>query len=141
MADLDTIEPDFLEVTLTSHPTVVVRPITVGQLPRFLKAIKPIIDSLAKEGTSLSDLQEGELEVDMLALYVEHGERLNDAIAISTGLPPKVVEALGLDEGILLAKAVWEVNADFFARRVLPLIAQGQPPQANGLGPTPSPSS
>lgn len=141
MADLDTIEPDFFEVTLASHPTVVVRPITVGQLPRFLRVIKPIVDSLAQGGTSLEDLQGGEIEVDMLALYVEHGERLNEAIAISTGLPLKVVETLGLDEGIQLAKAVWEVNADFFARRVLPLIAQAQPPQASGPGPTPSPSS
>jgi hypothetical protein len=138
VSDLDTIDPGFVEVALTGRAAVQIRPITVGQLPRFLRVVKPLVGAVAGGGSPLSTSGHGPdtLEVNLLDLYVEHGERLNEAVSVATGLPQDEIDALPVDDALRLAMAVWEVNRDFFGQRVAPLLAQMMR-QGIGSGPTP----
>ena len=86
-------------------------PIKVGDLPAFARAVQPLAASLSASP-------------DWLALLAEHGEAAIAAIAIATRRPVEWVAGLDLDEAVRLAEAVFEVNADFFIRRLLPSVTQ-----------------
>ena len=86
-------------------------PLKVGEVPAFARAVQPIAASLSASP-------------DWLALLAEHGEAVIAAIAIATRRPVDWVAGLDLDEAVSLAEAVFEVNADFFIRRLLPSVTQ-----------------
>lgn len=85
-------------------------PIKVGELPAFSRAIQSVV-------AGLSDSQP-----DWILLISEHGDAVIDAVAIATRRPREWVAGLDLDDAVSLADAVFEVNADFFIRRLLPSI-------------------
>lgn len=134
MDDVEVLDPGTRLVALTGRPGVRLGPITAGQLPRFLRAVRPILVAISAKG----ELTEVSAEVQMLDLYVDHGENINAAIAVATGLPLTEIEALPLDDALRLAVAVWEVNQDFFGQRVIPLL--GPLMNLRGDGRTPQPS-
>ena len=86
-------------------------PLKVGELPAFARAVQPVVDSL-----SVSN--------DWMALLAKHGEAVIAAVAIASRRPAAWVAGLELDEAVRLADAVFEVNADFFIRRLLPVITE-----------------
>lgn len=126
----EVIAPTGQDVTLAGGRVVAVKPVTLGQLPRFVKAIRPAFGALvalAPDSSSLGDGggQGAGMDVDagaLLDLYVDHGPALNSALCIVTDLTQAEVDALNLEEASLLVTALWEVNQDFFARRVMPLL-------------------
>ena len=129
MNDLDTLVPQGIELVVDGEP-LVIKPLKVGQLPGFLRAISPVMQQISST------------EVDWLALFGERGDDLLSAIAIAVGKPRAWVDELAADEAILLAAKVIEVNADFFTRTVMPrldgVLAAGlKVPPAKG-GSTPS---
>lgn len=133
--DVDILDPAARDVPLTGRVSVRLRPITVGQLPKFLRVIRPIVGQIAALGQT--ELGGGSAEIQLLDLYVDHGEAVNEAVAIASGLPLEEIEALPLDDMLRLAVAVWEVNQDFFSQRVIPVLGpMVRAPQA-GVGPTP----
>lgn len=87
-------------------------PIRVGELPALSRAIQPIV-------SSLSDPQP-----DWIALISEHGDAVIDAVVIAARRPREWVANLDLDDAVRLASAVFEVNADFFIRRLLPSMTE-----------------
>lgn len=89
-----------------------ITPIRVGELPAFARAIQPIVSGLSDS------------RPDWIALISEHGDAVIDAIAIATRRPREWVAGLDLDDAMRLASAVFEVNADFFIRRLLPSVAE-----------------
>ena len=109
MSDLDTLFPAPVEVVIRGE-SLALAPLKVGQLPAFLRAIAPAMQSLAGES------------IDWLALFGAHGEDLLSAIAIAVGKPRAWVDDLAADEALLLAAKVIEVNADFFTRTVIPKL-------------------
>jgi hypothetical protein len=109
MSDLDTLFPPPVEVVIRGE-TLALSPLKVGQLPAFLRAISPAIQSLTGDA------------IDWLALFGAHGEDLLSAIAIAVGKPQAWVDDLAADEALVLAAKVIEVNADFFTRTVLPRL-------------------
>lgn len=150
----EVIAPTGHDVTLAGGRTITVKPVTVGQLPRFVKAIRPAFGALVAlapvtsssgstggqgsgipgaggaaidayvDSVTLPELGDA-TGVDagaLLDLYVEHGPSLNSALCIVTDLTQVEVDALNLEEAFLLVTALWEVNQDFFARRVMPLL-------------------
>lgn len=135
MTELDTLVPAGLELVI-GNEALTIKPLKVGQLPAFLRAISPVMQELTAA------------EIDWLALMGERGDDLLAAIAIAVGKPRAWVDELAADEAILLAAKVIEVNADFFTRTVLPrfdglfgTLTQplGQPPGAKAAaGSTPS---
>jgi hypothetical protein len=85
-----------------------IQPIKVRDLPRFLKAIEPIA----------ADLATG----DLAGALMRHAEAVIEATAIGAGVERAWLEEQTPDVLAELATKVLEVNADFFVRRVLPVI-------------------
>lgn len=135
----DVIAPAGQDVSLADGTTITVRPITVGQLPRFVKAVRPAFGALVAlapadsspgagggQGADPADAaaeEAGGLDIEgMLDVYAEHGEVLTEALCIVTGEPRDRIEALGLDDALQLLRALWEVNRDFFVHRLVPML-------------------
>jgi len=109
MSDEELMQFDVPEMMVEAGgETVTVRPLTIGQLPAFMRALKGVQFQVGEEGT------------DVIGLIADHGEAIAEAVAVATGLSVDQVAALAPDDFIGLAEAVVEINADFFARRVLP---------------------
>lgn len=129
MNDLDTLVPQGIELVIDGEP-LVIKPLKVGQLPGFLRAISPVMQQISST------------EIDWLALFGERGDDLLSAIAIAVGKPRAWVDELAADEAILLAAKVIEVNADFFTRTVMPrldgVLAESLKVPATTAGSTPS---
>jgi len=87
---------------------IVVTPIKVRDLPRFLKAIEPIAAELAAG--------------DIAGALMRHADAVIEATAIGAGVDRAWLEDQTPDVLAELAAKVLEVNADFFVRRVLPVI-------------------
>ena len=115
MSDLETLIPQAVELVIDGEP-LAIKPLKVGQMPAFLRAITPVMQQIGGDG------------IDWLALFGERGDDLLTAVSIAVGKPRAWVDTLDADQAILLAAKVLEVNADFFTRTVMPrldgLIAQ-----------------
>jgi len=85
-------------------------PVKVKDLPAFLAAIEPIAQELARG--------------DILAALARHADRVIEATAIGAGVDRAWLEDQTSDVLVDLAAQVLEVNADFFARAVLPRLTQ-----------------
>ena len=109
MSDLDKLVPQAVEISLAGE-IVAIKPLKIGQMPAFLRAITPVMQQLGGNG------------IDWLALFGEHGDDLLTAVSIAIGKPRTWVDALDADEAILVAAKVIEVNADFFTRTVMPRL-------------------
>jgi len=100
--------PVFVEI---AGERIDLTPVKVGEVPAFARAVQPIAASLSASP-------------DWLALLADHGEAVIEAIAIASRRPVDWVAGLDLDEAVQLAESVFEVNADFFIRRLLPRVTQ-----------------
>ena len=109
MSDLDKLVPQAVEISLAGE-IVAIKPLKIGQMPAFLRAITPVMQQIGGNG------------IDWLALFGEHGDDLLTAVSIAIGKPRAWVDALDADEAILVAAKVIEVNADFFTRTVMPRL-------------------
>ncbi len=127
MNDLEKLIPIAVELTVGGE-TLAIKPLKVGQMPAFLRAISPVMQHLTRA------------EIDWLTLFGEQGDDLLAAIAIAVAKPRQWVDDLAADEAILLAAKVIEVNADFFTRTVLPKL-DGLFTRAKGLAPETAPAS
>ncbi|MGC9185360.1 MAG: hypothetical protein ACP5GC_07930 [Thiomonas sp.] len=99
-------------VTLPSGHSLTLEPVRLGQLPAFLRAVQPFAQQLASG------------QFDVIAALSEHGEKLQAALQIASNQPREWVQALDLDDAVVLAAAVIEVNAGFLTTRLLPAIEQ-----------------
>lgn len=122
MTELETLIPQPVEIEAGGEKLTLM-PLTIGQLTRVMKALKP----------ALADIQ-GEINITMLA--AGHGETLLAAVSAATGKPVEWIDNLPPDEFIRLAGKLLEVNAGFFTRRVLPEItaAAEKIGKASGVG-------
>ena len=109
MSDLETLIPPGVELVIGGE-ALTIKPLKVGQMPAFLRAISPAIQELTSP------------EIDWLRLFGERGDDLLSAIAIAVGRPRTWLDELAADDAILLAAKVIEVNADFFTRTVIPKL-------------------
>ena len=129
MSDLETLIPPGVQITVAGE-TLTLKPLKVGSLPAFLRAISPVMQSLTAPA------------IDWLALFGERGDDLLSAISIAVGKPREWVDDLAADEAILLAAKVIEVNADFFTKTVIPkldgLFVQMKPAPTPASGSMPS---
>ena len=126
-SDLDTLVP-LTQVLELAGQRLTISPLLVGELPAMLKAVRPFAEQLTGEP-------------DWLALLCDHGDALLAALALASRQPRDRVDALALDEAITLAAAVFEVNADFFVRRVAPKVGDlAQSLNGRLAGSTPSPA-
>jgi hypothetical protein len=126
-SDLDVLVPQPQVVDLAGQ-RLAISPLVLGELPAMLKAVQPFAQRLAGEP-------------DWLALLSDHGDALLTGLAIASRQPREWVDALALDDAITLAATVFEVNADFFVRRIAPKVGD-LAQRLNGClaGLTPSPA-
>jgi hypothetical protein len=124
--------------------TLRVTPLKVGQIPRFLRTVRPMFGALAGKLGSPGQAGGGvDLELDILKLVEDHGETLIDAVAIAINKPAAWVAEGEADEFAQLVKVVIEVNADFFAKKVAPHLGSlpgggDESAPSSGAGPTAS---
>lgn len=127
MDGFKTFPPEPVVVTL-SGTALELTPIRLGELPRLLAVVRP----LAEEITS---------DPDWMALLGRHGDAVLDLLAITTRRERAWINDLSLEDAVLLAAAVFEVNADFFVRRIAPKVgdlAQRLNGRLAGLTPSPA---
>lgn len=110
MDSIDTL-PIAAYVLTVAGTTVDITPLRVGELPQFLAAVQPVAEVFSEDP-------------DWLFLLAVHGRALLKAVALAARSDLVWVESLQLDDAVRLAEAVFEVNADFFVRRVAPAIQQ-----------------
>ena len=129
MSVLEALIPQAVELVIDGEP-LAIKPLKVGQIPAFLRAITPVMQQIGGDG------------IDWLALFGQQGDDLLTAVSIAVGKPRAWVDELAADEAILLAAKVIEVNADFFTRTVMPrldgVLAAGLKAPAAMGGSTPS---
>lgn len=119
------IEPVGREVQFAGQ-TVTVTPLRVGQIPAITRALK---------GLNIAG------DIDPVELIAEHGDEIIKAVAIATDINVADIQTAAADEFIELATVVFEVNADFFVRRLAPIVGQAMQRVATktgGAGLTPS---
>lgn len=109
MSDLESLIPQAVELVIDGEP-LAIKPLKVGQMPAFLRAITPVMQQIGGDG------------IDWLTLFGERGDDLLTAVSIAINKPRAWVDELAADEAILLAAKVIEVNADFFTRTVMPRL-------------------
>lgn len=120
--ELETLIPQPVEIEIGGEKLAIM-PLTIGQLTRVMKALKP----------ALADIQ-GEINLTLLA--ADHGETLLSAVSAATGKDVDWLDTLQTDDFTRLAGKLIEVNADFFTRRLLPEItaATSRIEKATGAG-------
>lgn len=131
MSDLDVIESPSVRKVDYRGESIEVRPLTIGQLPGFVRHAKPVLAGVFKDG---------ELELTpelLLDLVSEHAEALTAAAAVAIRRPVAWVADGDMSEFAELVAAVIGVNLDFFTRRLAPKTAQALQ-GLNGAGRTPS---
>ena len=105
METLEKIAPVPITIAVAGE-SLTISPIKTRELPRMLKAVKPIAAEIMAE--------------DVAGALLENADCLVEAVAIGARKPRAWVDELDLDDLVLLASAVLEVNGDFFVRAVLP---------------------
>lgn len=129
--DLDFIDPTPLERTINGK-TIQIKPLKVGKIPAFARAITPLSGALQKiEEFSPADLIE---------LLGTHGESIIKAVSIASGVTEADLNEADPAELIGLIAPIIKVNADFFRLRQTLLntvVANLAAKVAHGAGPTP----
>jgi hypothetical protein len=88
--------------------SIEIAPVKVRDLPRLLKAIEPIAQELSAG--------------DIAGALMRHADAVIEATCIGAGVERTWLEEQTPDVLAELAAKVLEVNADFFVRRVLPVV-------------------
>ena len=115
-------------VVMYSGTRLEIKPLTVGQLPKFVRGIRPVLERLVLLDDIL-DKSNGEATDatflnQVMELIENSGEELQSAMAIAVDKPIEFIAAGDLLEFIALVQAVIRINRDFFGQRLGPLIAQ-----------------
>jgi hypothetical protein len=105
--------PQGKEVTLKGTPFTI-KPIGFGKLPAVLKLLKEAKDVQVEN----DQLKMGALGSFMMA----NGELVVDLCALATNQKKEFFDDVPLDEALDLLQAVFEVNADFFIKRLQPKL-------------------
>lgn len=119
---LDVIAPQGKTIMYLGEPLEVL-PMEIGQLPKVVRAARPIIAALvAMEGS----VEDGELLIAfdlVVEMMEEHGEQLYIAAAAAIGRDEAWVAKGRLAEFLTLATTIIEVNRDFFVQTLAPMLA------------------
>lgn len=135
--DLDILDPQPGVVQFRGE-RLEVRPLTIGQLPKFVRLARPIINALLD--SPLDESSDVALIDVLLDMVDQHGDSAIAAAALVTAKPVAWIEAGDPAEFVALAQTIFRVNRDFFTQKLAPLLGRVWP-SASGNGPTPSSSS
>lgn len=130
--DLEVLDPTPTAVQFRGRE-VVIKPLKVGKLPAFARAVKPLASAFERI--------DGLTAADMLELIADHGDSIVTAISIASGIDKAELEDSDPVELLAIVTPVVRANADFFRLRLLmagkiPAMAGAKKASA-GAGPTP----
>lgn len=121
--------------------TLKVMPLTFGQLPKATKLLQSVAQATAAANViSFGKGENGEVQfaiasdwpARLIDLLAEGGESLLEFLAFAVGKERSWFDGLDMDDGVSVAKTVFEVNGDFFVRRVLPKLGLMAVPATDG---------
>ena len=142
--DLAKLFPD-RELTLSNGEVLTLRPFYFGQYPKAIKMLRPVTDAVRDAGIAGFNGAQFSLASDwamrLPQLMDEAGEALVEFVAFAVDKPRSWFDTLPGDDGILLTKAAFEVNGDFFVQRVAPKLGMALPPIGEPSQPDLSPSA
>lgn len=110
----DVIETPKVTVSISTGK-LDITPVRIKELPAFTRAIEPFVQEIMAPGDN---------DVDVAGLLIKNSEQVIDAVVIGTRLSRAAIDALDVDDLVVLAGAVIEVNLDFFIRRVAPRMSR-----------------
>lgn len=108
--------------------TVIVRPLKVGQVPAFARAVRPLSDEIT------AMMQGGVTVAGVLALLESSTEKVVEALAAATGAPVASLNDSDLNQLGELLVAVLAANKDFLRGRLTAALKTAA--AMNGAGPT-----
>lgn len=115
--DLTKVIPEQRTVTIKGE-TIAIRQIKVGKLSAVVRAISPFAHLMPKPG----DTPEKN-PIDIFSLVMQHTDDVIQLLGIILDKPVEWMNDLEIDELVLLAAEVFEVNLDFFIQKVLPSVS------------------
>jgi hypothetical protein len=133
--DLEALEPSGSSIKYRGED-IEVTPIRVGQVPKLVRKARSAIN-VVMAMDSIPDANAAGFFDLLMDLTGTHGEEVYEAVAICVGRDPAWIADGDIGEFFDLAKKVFEVNQDFFARRLGPLLAVRAESVTPGDGPTP----
>ena len=110
--------------------TLTLTPFKFGQYPKALKLMIPLVSAFKASGILGLDT-EGNLVISSdwmvlvdgaVSLLAEVGDPMIDLCALATGKPREWLENISADEGVALLRGIFEVNSDFFEKRIAPKL-------------------
>lgn len=111
MTGLDTLIPTPVTVEVAGE-LVEIRQLTIGQLPRFLRAAAPVLESLMRpEGAEVAEL-------------LEHVDTVINLVVIATGIERETLEALPATVLLRLLDVLLEVNGSFFGEALPAFVSK-----------------
>lgn len=114
--ELTQLFPTGKEISINDE-NLTIKPFKFGELPKVFKAIGPLTSTLG------NILQNRDINFSSIAaLIMEGGDSIIDLMVIGSRKPRDWVDELEMDQGVEVLTAIFEVNADFFIRKVLPLV-------------------
>lgn len=105
--DLGVLDPVSRHVDLANGAMLEVLPLTVRQLPAFVRALGPAREAMADP------------DVDIWDLIADHGESIAEALPVAIQMPRDVVECMPPGDYLTCLNAVLEANRDFFFSWIL----------------------
>lgn len=114
---IETLFPTGKTITISNKEFHII-PFKFGQLPKVIKALNKAqltVESLKIDNTKID-------QAVMLTVLSECGTDLIVLLADILNEDKSFIEELEMDEAIILLQAFFEVNADFFTKRVVPLL-------------------
>ena len=123
MSDLDVMYPAGQEVKVGGE-SLTVKPLKFGQLAQASRLMSPIARQVAAALKTDDDRTLADTASVFVDLMAAGGDDLMNALGFFVGKPREWFDTLEMDDGLRLMQAVYEVNADFFRVRVLPMFAK-----------------
>lgn len=127
MTDEAVISPPVVKVTAGGE-SLEITPVRVKQLVAFGRAIKPAIPAVIKTFDASDAASEGDQATLIVGLVADHGDEIQQAVAIATGKGTAWVGDLNMADFIRLIGAVLQVNSDFFRNAILVEVANLRKP-------------
>ena len=138
MDDLEALEPSTRSASYRGE-RLVVRPLAIGMVPKIIRLARPVVSELIKFDDLPADGSE-EMILLVIDLVERHADSLFAAVSIAIDRDQAWIEGGDTAEFLELAIKLFEVNRDFFAQRLAPLLEAAKTAARTGRGPTPSSS-
>jgi len=120
--EIETLDP-LVRTLYIGGEKIEVAPLTIGQVGPVRRVLDPLLAEL-RGGTDQPEAEA--IEVDLKAFVLAHTDEAVEIVALAIKRPfgDRWVAGLYIDDFIDLATAVFEVNLDFFTRRLAASLAR-----------------